>query len=101
MTSTMPRVVVEGDTAARVMACHGQLLGFGRARAVWRFGFVPGGSLARAFRAAAEQPLWALSVHSGTVLEVFAGSWERAWPLVDLAGSDLPVRFRNTLAVRL
>jgi hypothetical protein len=89
MKTRMPSVALEGDNGAQ--AAHGALMGFSRQRAVWCFGFTPGGDLGVAFGVVALRPLWALTIHNGTVLETYLGPW----------GAPPPSRFRNILEADL
>jgi len=88
---TMPQVALEDDTADHVMAANGALLGFSLARDVWRFGFHPGSLLAATFHVFTVRPMWALSLHNGTVIETYFGPWD----------AQLPSRFVHILEARL
>ncbi len=87
---TMPMVALEEDRE-RVMALHGALLGFSRARAVWRFGFQPGTLIAEAFHVFTITPMWALSFHNGHVIETYFGNWNALLPsrFVHILEADL------------
>ena len=87
----MPLVSLEDDSPQHAMANCGTLLGFSRARAVWRFGFIPGTLMALAFHVATVRPMWVLAFHDGHPIETFAGAWD----------IRLPIKFRNTLEARL
>jgi hypothetical protein len=87
----MPLVSLEDDSPERAMATCGILIGLGRARAVWRFGFIPGTLLALAFHVATVRPLWVLALHDGRPLETISGAWD----------IRLPIKFRNTLEAGL
>jgi len=89
--TVMPRVALEHDSPSHAMALHPELKGFSRARAVWLFGFPRGSVMAEAFRVWTDAPLWALTVHSGTVLELFTAPWD----------ATVPVRFSNVIVMRL
>jgi len=86
----MPSVWLEVDHE-RDMAAHGLLVGFSRARAVWRFGFPAGSALARAFGIEAAAPRFVLTLHNGSVIETFDGAW----------GADPPSRMKNILEASL
>lgn len=88
MIAVMPRVYLDHDTVGNHQAQLGQLVGFGRQRAVWLFGFPLGSPLALAFGIFNELGLWVLAVHSGTVLSTYHGPYQ-----VDV----LPAQYRNVI----
>jgi len=90
MTTAMPQVFLDNDPD-RAMSVHGLLMGFSRQRAVWRFGFPPGSLMANAFGVSALAPLWALTIHRGTVIETYTGPW----------AGDPPSPFKNVLVAKL
>jgi hypothetical protein len=73
------------------MARHGVLLGFSTARALWRFGFVPGSDMAQVFMAYTDRPLWVLAMHSGRPLETILLTWN----------DPPPARFLHVVEARL
>lgn len=72
MTAVMPQVHVPGDAPGWPMRLYGELMGFSRRRAVWRYGFRPESLIAMAFGISTEFPVWALAFLGGTVIE----TWE-------------------------
>jgi hypothetical protein len=87
----MPRVALEGDSPACVMSKYGALIGISRARAVWRFGFMPGSLLALAAGVSTIQPMWVLAFHDGHVIETYFSTWD----------PQLPGRFQRILKAAL
>lgn len=91
LKSVMPQVHLEDDAPNSIMSSYGFLLGFSRQRAVWRFGFAPGSQLSLRCQVCTLHPLWALSLHNGTVIETFIGLWT----------DSPPSRFQNILGASL
>lgn len=87
MRPIRPDIVVPNDSPRRVMAASPELLGVSLRRVVWRFGFRPGGPQALACGVFTSTPVWVLGMYSGTVLELYRGSWM----------DQPPARFVNVL----
>lgn len=88
---TRPNIIVSNDSPRRVMAHSPELLGVSLRRVVWRFGFQPGSPQALACGVWTTIPVWVLAVYSGTVLQVYRGSW----------ADQPPAQFTNVLTAAL
>ena len=91
MQHIQPYPEISGDSADSIMARSGDVVGFSRSRVVWRFGFLPRSSLARAFNVDTGDRgfLFLLTTNAGRCLAEFWGF-----------SSELPKRFRNIISSR-
>lgn len=88
----MPSVFLDDDPRPLCpMARHGELVGFSAARTLWRFGFLPGSDISRAFGVSAARPLWVLAMLNGRPLETVVLPWD----------AQPPARFTHILEVRV
>jgi hypothetical protein len=87
----MPHVKVPNDTKDKIMARSGELVGFSKTRAVWRFGFMDGSEDARVYGShVPEGYRWALTNVVGKPLEWFDGY-----------AYELPKRFQKIIKAKL
>ena len=81
---------IPGDRADLIMWRSGDLLGFSRSRAIWRFGFLHGSPAAQAYGCHTDRFLFVLADYRGRIHKRFYGF-----------GFELPKGFRRILDAKL
>lgn len=85
----MPPVSIAGDEG-RIMARTGELVGFSKHRALWRFGFLANSEHALAFDISTDAFTWILVNHEGKPLAEARGSW-----------FEIPERFKKVVDAKI
>ena len=87
-----PYPMIDGDSDDRIMARMLTVVGFSKARVVWRAGFLPGSPHANAYGVdtGSRGFLFLLTTNSGRILSEFWGS-----------ARELPTRFRTVIDARI
>jgi len=74
---------IPGDTSDFVMGRSGELVGFSKRLAVWRYGFLGGSDMAAAFQVYTAGFIWIMATHKGKIVDrtdnILAFSLSQSW----------------------